>query len=81
MVLEAIKILVAFAASLAFVRLFFLHPECTWVRSGSCGINDGESAIQVLMQLLIVVSMLSIHVSVGALSLYTSRRDLRICGT
>lgn len=58
MIFEAVEILVPFAARFALVRLFLLHAQGAFVRNGCLGIDDGEGAVCVIVQSLVVVTML-----------------------
>lgn len=59
-VLQAVQILVALAADFAAVWLLFLHADSTWVGNRSDGIDDGECAVVVGLEFLILVAMLNI---------------------
>lgn len=58
MVFEAVQVLVPLRASLALERLFLLHAEHARVRRQSGGVDDGEGAIGVFVQLLRIVAVL-----------------------
>lgn len=60
MVFKAVQVLVSLLAHVAFVRLFFLHSLSPGIWRLRVGINDGERAISILVQSLIVVSMLKL---------------------
>ena len=57
-VFEAVEVLVPFAADFAAVGLFLFHTEGTRIRSGCFGVDDGEGAVGVFVQLLVVMAML-----------------------
>ena len=58
MVFEAVQILVALATNLAAVRLLLFHSDSAGVGNGCGGIYDGESAVGVLLELLVLMTML-----------------------
>jgi len=57
-VFKTIQVLVALAAYVAFVRLFFFHAHCTGIWCGCLRIDNGECSICVIMQSLVVVAVL-----------------------
>ena len=57
-ILEAVQILVAFPADLAFVWLLLFHAESTRIWRQSGRVDNGESPIGVFVELLIVVAVL-----------------------
>lgn len=61
MVFEAVQILISLAAHLASVRLLLLHADGTGIWYGREGIDDGEGAVFVLLQLLILMAVLTLH--------------------
>lgn len=57
-VFESVEVLVPFAAYITAVRFFFLHTKGARVRNRRLRVDDGESSVGVVMELLIVVTML-----------------------
>ena len=57
-VFEAVEVLVALAADVAAVGFFLFHAEGARVRGGGFGVDDGEGAVGVFVQLLVVVAVL-----------------------
>lgn len=58
MIFEPVEVLVSLSAHLAPIGLFLFHSDSAWVRLRSVGINDGESAVTILLQLLGGVTVL-----------------------
>jgi hypothetical protein len=58
MVFETVEIFVALLTDVASIGLFLLHSKRTGVGKRGGGINNGESSIFVLFQLLVLVAML-----------------------
>ena len=58
MVLQTIKVLVSFAASVALVWLLLLHALRAGVRNRCFWIDDGICAISIFMQPLVIMSVL-----------------------
>lgn len=58
MVFQAVEILVALSADVAPVWLLFFHAHCAWVRDRGNGIDDGEGAVFVFLELLVLVAVL-----------------------
>jgi hypothetical protein len=57
-VLETVEVLVAFAAYFTAIWLLLLHADSAGVGYGCEGVDDGESAVVVLLELLVLVTML-----------------------
>lgn len=57
-VFETVQVLVTLAAHLAAIWLLFLHANRTWVWDAGSGVHNAESAIGVLLELLVLVTML-----------------------
>lgn len=58
MILQAVQILVALPANLASVRLLLLHTHRARVRNTRRRVDDGECAVGVLLELLVLVTVL-----------------------
>jgi hypothetical protein len=56
-IFETVQVLIPLAAHLAAKGLLFFHAQGSRVRGARLGVDDGESAIPVLMQLLVGMSM------------------------
>ena len=57
-VFQTVEVLIPLVAVLALMRLLLLHSSLTRVRSRRLGVNDRESAVPILMQLLVLVAVL-----------------------
>ena len=57
-VFEAVEVLVALAADVAAVGLFLFHAQGAGVGGRGFGVDDGEGAVGVFVQLLVVVAVL-----------------------
>jgi hypothetical protein len=57
-VLEPIKVLVTLAANLTAIRLLLFHSDSSRVWDGCQRIDYRESAVVVLLELLVLVAML-----------------------
>ena len=57
-VLETVQVLVAFTTDLTAVGLLLLHADGTRVGDGCGGIYNGESAVGILLELLVLMTML-----------------------
>lgn len=53
-----VEILVSLATGFAAIRLLLLHADCAWVWYTRSRVDNRESAIDVLLQLLILVAVL-----------------------
>jgi len=62
-VLESVEVLVALAANFATIRLLLFHSNRAWIGNGCGWVNDGERAVRVLFQLLVLVAVLEYTVS------------------
>lgn len=62
-VFETVEILVAFAASIAFVWLLFLHAQCPRVWRERSRIDDGKSPVRVFVKCLVVMAVLQNRIS------------------
>jgi hypothetical protein len=69
-IFESVKILVALATNLAFVRLLLFHTQSTRVRGRCFWIYNREGTISILMQLLGLVTVCLV-ISVSLLALAT----------
>jgi hypothetical protein len=58
MVFQAVEVLVAFSADIAAVGLLFFHAYCAWVGDRGNGVDDGEGAVFVFLEFLVLVAML-----------------------
>lgn len=58
MILQAIQVLVSLPADFTPVRLLLLHANSTGIRNTSCRVDNGESAVGVLFQLLVLMAVL-----------------------
>lgn len=58
MVLEAVKVLISLAAHLAAIWLLLLHTHCAWIWYRGERVDDGERAVLVFFQLLVLVAVL-----------------------
>ena len=58
MIFQAVQILVTFTANFTFVWFLLFHAHGPWVGRRSLGIHDGECAICVIVQLLVIVAVL-----------------------
>lgn len=66
-VFETVEVLVTLAADLTLIWLLLFHAESAWVGRRGFRVDDGESAIAILMQLLGLVTV-SLVVSVHMVS-------------
>lgn len=62
-VLETIQVLVAFAAGLTFVRLLPFHAQSPFVGNGRLWVDDGEGAVSIIVQTLVVMTVLKIRLA------------------
>ena len=63
-VFEAVEVLVPFAAHLAAIRLLLLHTDGSGVGNRRDRIHDGEGAVLILLELLILMAVLRTNVSI-----------------
>ena len=56
-IFEAVQVLITLAADITLIRLLLLHPERAWIGRRSLRVNNGESAVAVLMKLLGLMAM------------------------
>lgn len=61
MILEAVQVLVSFAAHLAAEGLLFLHADRARVWDRRFGIDDGEGPVCVFVKLLVCVTVLEVQ--------------------
>lgn len=78
-VLEPVEVLVALATHLASVRLLLLHADSAGVWYRGKRVDDGESAVLVLLQLLVLVAVLLLRQYNGVIRKGCVR--LLVCGT
>ena len=80
MVFEPVEVFVTFAANFALVRLLLFHAQGAWVGGKGGRIDNGEGAVGVLVQLLVIMSVLVDEwISVRSLKIW--RKCLQFCGT
>ena len=58
MILQAVEILVSFSADIAAIGFLLFHADGAWVGDGGDGVDDGEGAVFVFLEFLVLVAVL-----------------------